>query len=554
MVRGPYELFSLQRAVTARDFEYLAVAGSAAVARARAFTRAATLSFASPGEVEVVLVPHVGAETRPDWRLPADVLLSHHVEQARLQTQRDLNDRSALGTSCLATWASYKAVSVSAKVVVQPQENPEAVRQRIDDRLYQSIRPLPTPLNTSGWSFGQPLRASNVYGMLERAEPGVRFVENVKFTVDEAPDRDVRALAADQTQPDTWYAGSAELLFRSTNGGTGWEPVGRFPGEQVRRVVPAPAAVRPGMIARPGAVAVLTRRSDDAGSGIYVSADLGESWVKVAELQAGVADLAWIDRDEVGALLVASDVGLYEVSLLPGAVPLQVLVDPDDADRGFYAVSSFTSERGVSGVAVAAQAQFGVYLSTDGGRQGTFGNVGLAGLDTRTVAVQYDGPATLLWVGTGEADPNRPGQGCFRARLFEADVRWETMAAGWGGGTCWDLTFAGRTVFAGTQSGGVLRLDASTGQPTWRAPDINCGLPLRDRPRFAAVEAVTAAPGGAPVLAGGPRGVYRTADGETWEPTASREIRDVVTLPDTWLLCSGEHKIEVVRQGATPGD
>src|SRR6266511_50508 len=51
IARGPYEFFSLHRAVTARDFETLATAGSAAVTRARAFTRAAVLSFARPGEV-----------------------------------------------------------------------------------------------------------------------------------------------------------------------------------------------------------------------------------------------------------------------------------------------------------------------------------------------------------------------------------------------------------------------------------------------------------------------------------------------------------------------
>ena len=82
MARGPHEFYSLRRAVTARDFELCATAGSGSIARAKAFTRASHWSFAAAGEVEVVLVPHVGAEARPGWRLPLQVLIDHQVPEA----------------------------------------------------------------------------------------------------------------------------------------------------------------------------------------------------------------------------------------------------------------------------------------------------------------------------------------------------------------------------------------------------------------------------------------------------------------------------------------
>jgi hypothetical protein len=287
---------------------------------------------------------------------------------------------------------------------------------------------------------------------------------------------------------------------------------------------------------------------------VYVSQDLGYRWNKVAELDPLVADLAWVDRDNrTSALLLATDSGLYEVALLPGAVPLQILVDQGDPGRGFYAVRAFVSERGGVGVAAAAQARYGVYLSTEAGRSGTFTNVGLSGVDTRALAVQYDGPSTVLWVGAGEADPNRPGKGCFRARLFEADVRWEPLAAGWVGGTCWDLSFAGTTAVAATQSGGALRMDASLPAPRWQTPTVNSGLPLRDRTRFEPVESVAVATTGQ-VLAGTTRGVHRATGEDSWAAAAAREKREVVTIPETWLLCSGEHDIEVVRDNAALGD
>ncbi|MFG2052797.1 putative baseplate assembly protein [Micromonospora sp. NPDC048930] len=553
LARGPYEFFAQQRAVTARDYEILA-AGSGAVARARAFTRAAVYSFARPGEVEVVLVPYVPDQARPSGRLPVDVLREHEVAEARRGVEADLERRRALGTAVRASWARYKAVSIRARVVVRREEDVDAVRRRIHDRLHQTLSPLPTPLNPTGWAFGEPLRASNVYRMLEHAEPGVRYVESVRFVVDEAPDGQVRTLAVDQYQPGTWYAGRGPVLFRSTNAGAGWEPAGRFDAETVVRVVPAPAPVRPGIVPRAGSVAVVTTR-DSGGSRVRLSTDLGETWTLLTDLDSRVQDLAWIDRDGAGALLLATDTGLFEVSLLPGAVPLQILVDPADADRGFYAVRAFVSERGAPGVAVAAQAGYGVYLSTAAGRPGTFAHVGLANVDNRVLAVQYDGPATLLWSGAGEPDPKKPGQGCHRTRLFESDVKWQAVQAGWIGGTCRDLAFSGTLAVAATQSGGVVRLDTLATQPQWQPVMVNCGLPLRDRTRFVPVDAIAAIPGpDRLILAGGERGVYRSGDAVDWAASANQATADVVTVPGTWLLCSGEHDIEVVRQDAPSGD
>jgi hypothetical protein len=64
LVRGPQELHSLQRAVTAQDFGAGGAVDSRAVARAKALTRAALWTFATPGTVEVLLVPDLPAELR----------------------------------------------------------------------------------------------------------------------------------------------------------------------------------------------------------------------------------------------------------------------------------------------------------------------------------------------------------------------------------------------------------------------------------------------------------------------------------------------------------
>jgi hypothetical protein len=44
--------------------------------------------------------------------------------------------------------------------------------------------------------------------------------------------------------------------------------------------------------------------------------------------------------------------------------------------------------------------------------------------------------------------------------------------------------------------------------------------------------------------------VHRTTDTVRWAAAAGRETAEAVTVPDTWLLCSGEHDIEVVSESA----
>lgn len=546
LTRGPNEFLTVRRAVTAADFELLASQSSGAVARAKALTRADLWSFAHPGEVEVVLVPHIPEEAIPEGRMDLDVLEAHQTDDALRATEQELDRRRPLGTKCVVTWARYKPVSVQARVVVRREEDANRVRNRVLERLNTVISPLPRD-GAAGWRFGQALRRSNVYRLLEQAEPGVQYVDEIRFVLDEAPDGEITALAADRYQPSTWYAGSGSVLFRSTNDAGGWEPVGRFPGERVRAIAPYPDASRPGVTARPGLVAVATRAEEGAASSIYVSEDLGENWRRVGGLDIAITDVTWTSRGPAAELLVATDKGLYELRLVADAAPVQVLVDPADPDRGFYEVEAFTDERGEWSVAVASQAEQGIYLSTEAGRPESFQMVGLTGEDTRTLSVQIDSSGAWLWAGLGEANPELPGRGAFRARLFEADVRWEPRQNAWLGGTCWEIVFAGGHAYAATQNGGVVRLALDVTDAAWEALDVNAGLPMRDRPRFEPVTALAAGPDEVPLLAGGPKGVFRSTDGgERWGPCSHRIAEELVTIPDTWLLCSGEHRIEVV--------
>jgi hypothetical protein len=546
LVRGPQQLHSLERAVTARENELSPLHSSAAAVRASAFTRADLWRFATPGTVEVLLVPYLPEEQRGGGGVTVEKLQQQQTEEARKQVQDALDTRRPLGTTCLVNWARYKVVSVTARVVVRREEDPAAVRARIVERLHQTINPLPTGQNKTGWPFGLALRASHVYDAT-LAEPGVRWADRVRLHVDEVPDSAVASVASDAFQPDTWYAGSADKLFRSLNNGDGWEPVARLQGEEISMVRANPD--------RPGLLALVSRLPNNSGSHLRFSRDSGESWESEDRTTAfNVADAAWVMRGNTPVFLMSTDVGLYELTPGPGASPVQVLVDPADQDLGFYGIAASVDVRGGISVAVASQGAKGVYLSSDGGKPGTFRKIerNMQGEDVRVLAVQYDGPRSFLWAGTAALGPDDNGRGLFRWELRgsqDPPEGWVAFGTGWQGGSCRGIAFLGTKVVAATHHTGVLRLDPAASTPTWQAPDVRCGLPLRDAGRFHPVDTVAADREGALLMAGGVEGVFRSSDGGlTYEAASNKEFIEKVTLPDTWLFVSGTHDINVVGE------
>ncbi|HYY58706.1 MAG TPA: baseplate J/gp47 family protein [Pyrinomonadaceae bacterium] len=548
LVRGPQELHSLQRAITASDFELLALRSSGAVARAKAFTKAMLWVHAPPGTIEVLLVPYVPEEQRAGGVVTEEELNAQESDEALELIQRSLDERRPLGTMCLVSWVRYKKVRVEARAVIHRGEDADAVQSRVLTRLHQSINPLPSNLPSAGWPFGQPLRASHVYDIV-LAEPGVSYVDRVRLLVDEVPEANISSLAADAFQPYTWYAGTGPTLFRSVDDGDGWELIYGFPDEAIE-------LVRVNTL-RAGMVAIVTRLSDEA-SRLHVSDDCGETWRPLAQTAFAISDLAWTARDGLPLLMLATDEGLYELSLQAGASPVQIMVDPAKSTLGFYAVAASVGIRGTFFVAVAARGTGGVYLSSQGGRPGSFTNIGQKGEDVRVLEIQQDGVRTFLWAGIRVAG-NEPGRGAYRWELQGSapPTGGTAVQRGWDGGSCHGLAFKGSFVFAATHEKGVLWLDLSKGdEASWHEPVLGSGLPIRDVERnFHPIEALAADPQQRLVMAGGLQGIYRSRDnGTSYENCSSREFRDKVTLPSTWLFCSGDHAVEVVAEDEAERD
>ncbi len=591
-LRGPREFRTHNRAVTAEDFEYLALHNNPGVARAYAFTYAQLWKGAPAGTVAVVLVPKV-VPGKGDLL----VALQEGAQPVLLRTVREtLDARRPMGIKCRIEWARYKKVLVRARVVVRNEESPDLIKGRIEQRLYQAITPLPSTEEAvkraalpggrasvllerqEGWPFGEELHISQIYNLL-LGEAGVLWVDQVALEVDEYPES-VSVLAADFFQPHSWYAGSKSRLFRSTNDGEGWELIRKFePDEEVIRIAPHPE--------RPGWVAVLTQaggtkttNEEELTWRVYVTCDWGESWPEedcFSKRGRKIEDIAWRYTDDDSFVLVAANDGLFQYEYERNKVVIE-RKDPDVLLSGtaeqplrFYTVVFHRYGQGKSLLAVALKDGKGVYLCRQSEAQypSDFKPVHFPGgrsVDIRKLAIQNSSEGVDLWAGAAALGPEDPGDGCYRCRVtWEGNVSWVRYHKGWTGGSCTGFAFMGNRVFAATYRRGVLELDLKNPEAEengWAVFDWRYGLPLRpeensQKPRFwlLPIYGIAAYPAGDLVMVGGEKGIYRRmvkaneelATDVRYEPVSGKISQSKITLPPTWLFCSAQHEINVCK-------
>ncbi len=83
-----------------------------------------------------------------------------------------------LGTQLVVDGAAYLGARVEASVVVEPNADPETVRQRVAQVLRDYLDPLVGGADGTGWPFGRDLYLSEVQGVVQGV-PGVRFAQDV---------------------------------------------------------------------------------------------------------------------------------------------------------------------------------------------------------------------------------------------------------------------------------------------------------------------------------------------------------------------------------------
>jgi len=170
--RGPRFLRHRNRAVTAQDFEDLAMAASSQVARARCFPLRDLGNKHDrrkrPGIVGVVIVPR-SSDPAP---IPGDELL----DCVRL----------ALSTSCspllqlVLAGPEYVAVDVETEITVADPDAATEIELAATLALQAYLHPVTGGRDSAGWDFGREPQKSDLWELLEDI-PGVDHVRSLKL-------------------------------------------------------------------------------------------------------------------------------------------------------------------------------------------------------------------------------------------------------------------------------------------------------------------------------------------------------------------------------------
>ncbi|MFW6358623.1 MAG: putative baseplate assembly protein, partial [Chroococcales cyanobacterium] len=181
VIRVPRLLRTRDRAVTAEDFETLAIeAGQGAIARA------VCLQATRPqdaGIVRLIVVPQVNLNgiSQRVGLAPEQFALN---EQLQAQILTYLDERRLLGVQVQCHEPEYVGVSVQTEVALEPEyNNPRAQQQilwELEIRLYRFLNPITGGFNGDGWSFGRPVYSSDIVTLFQNL-PGVRYLGAVQL-------------------------------------------------------------------------------------------------------------------------------------------------------------------------------------------------------------------------------------------------------------------------------------------------------------------------------------------------------------------------------------
>jgi len=173
-MRGPRQLRTRNRAVTAEDFEVMALEASSSVARAKCVQPGRENDGPPPGTVQLYLVPSLEGVAKPVPRqLEIDETLAAAVRSY-------LDERRLLGTALEIRTPPYVWVSAQVKIKVQNRLEAATVRQRVEDELYRFIHPLIGGSEGTGWPFGRDLYIADIYAVVHDM-PGVEFISEAKL-------------------------------------------------------------------------------------------------------------------------------------------------------------------------------------------------------------------------------------------------------------------------------------------------------------------------------------------------------------------------------------
>lgn len=163
-LRGPLELRASGRAVTADDFEVLARDVAPDVARVKCIP---ATDPDSAGGARLLVVPRVVTDDL--GRIAWDDLV-HPPEELLKRISDHLDSRRLIGTRLVVEPPHYRGVTVVARVTIDLDARAERVQQAALRALYTYLSPLDGGPSGTGWPFGRPVQAFDVFNALARVD------------------------------------------------------------------------------------------------------------------------------------------------------------------------------------------------------------------------------------------------------------------------------------------------------------------------------------------------------------------------------------------------
>jgi predicted phage baseplate assembly protein len=181
VIRVPRLLRTRDRAVTAEDFESLALQASRSVARVRCPSESS--GNGKQGIVNLIIVPAV--DTTPIARglgiHPDAFALTAILKNEVLSF---LDERRLLGIQVKCHEPEYVGVSVQLEVGLEPRYSSPQAREEIEQslyvQLYRFLNPVTGGTDGMGWKFGNPLYVSDIVSLLQNI-PGIRYLGSVSL-------------------------------------------------------------------------------------------------------------------------------------------------------------------------------------------------------------------------------------------------------------------------------------------------------------------------------------------------------------------------------------
>ncbi|MFQ5857420.1 MAG: putative baseplate assembly protein [Anaerolineae bacterium] len=167
-LRAPREIKSKERAVTAEDFELLALeTPGVRVRRAKALplVHPKFPDAQIPGVITVVVAPESDAPNPTPSEATLATVCAH------------LNKHRLLTSEVYVVPPTYHKVRIEADIVARPEADLAEVKRGVEERLTQYFHPLKGGEAGTGWEFGRDIFYSEVYRVVLQT-PGVDRIEN----------------------------------------------------------------------------------------------------------------------------------------------------------------------------------------------------------------------------------------------------------------------------------------------------------------------------------------------------------------------------------------